>query len=395
MQLKFKMLTLRQIVSQIRSEDWFVTIDLKDAYFHISIRPCHRKFLRFAFGGKSYQYRVLPFDLALSPRNFTKCVDAALVLLRLQGIRIMNYIDKWLILAQSHQLAVRHRDVVLAHMKKLGLRLNAKISVLSPLQRTTFLGVIWDSTLMQARLSPACIESILSAVERIRLGQSLTARQFQRLLCFMSAASNVIPFGLLHMRPLQWWLRIKGFSPRGNPFHMIKVTAWHHRPSCLGNVEETLVPVPGSYVGSFMSSQDANDRCLPHGLRSDLRGTLESRSVEGPSSLMAHQPSGDVGCISCSQEFPNRSQGPPCACPLRQHIGGLLHKTPGGLRSRPLCKLACQILLWSQGKLLSLRSTYIPGAHNIGVDILSRQGLRPREWKIHPKVVELIWKEFD
>ncbi len=61
-------------------------------------------------------------------------------------------------------------------------------------------------------------------------------------------------------------------------------------PSCLGNVEETLVPFPGSRVGSFMSSQDANDRCLSHGLGSDLRGMLESGSVEGPSSLMAHQP---------------------------------------------------------------------------------------------------------
>ncbi len=98
MQLKFKMLTLRQIVAQIRSEDWFVTIDLKDAYFHISIHPCHRRFLRFAFGGKAYQYQVLPFGLALSPRTFTKCVDAALVPLRPQAIRIMNYIDDWLIL---------------------------------------------------------------------------------------------------------------------------------------------------------------------------------------------------------------------------------------------------------------------------------------------------------
>ncbi len=101
-------------------------------------------------------------------------------------------------------------------------------------------------------------------------------------------------------------------------------------PSCLGNVEETLVPVTVSHVGSFMSSQDANDRCFSHGLGNDLRGMLKSRSVEGPSSLMAHQPSGDVGCVSCSQEFPSRSQGPPCACPLRQHIGGLVHKSPGG-----------------------------------------------------------------
>ncbi len=95
------MLTLRQVVSQIRSEDWFVRIDPKDAYFHISILPTHREFLSFAFGGEAYQYRVLPFGLALSPRTFTKCVDAALAPLRLQGVRILNYIDDWLILACS------------------------------------------------------------------------------------------------------------------------------------------------------------------------------------------------------------------------------------------------------------------------------------------------------
>ncbi len=38
-------------------------------------------------------------------------------------------------------------------------------------------------------------------------------QQFQKLLGLMSAASNVIPFGLLYMRPLQWWRKTKGFSP--------------------------------------------------------------------------------------------------------------------------------------------------------------------------------------
>ncbi len=105
---KFKMLTIKMIVSQIQSGDWFVTIDLKDAYFHVEILPQHRKFLRFAFGGEAYQYRVLPFDLALSPRTYTKCMDAALAPLRLRGICILNYIDDWLILAQSQELALRH-----------------------------------------------------------------------------------------------------------------------------------------------------------------------------------------------------------------------------------------------------------------------------------------------
>ncbi|KAL0183515.1 hypothetical protein M9458_019211, partial [Cirrhinus mrigala] len=223
MWLKFRMLTVSQVVSQIRFEDWFVTIDLKDAYFHVSILPQHRKFLRFAFRGEAYWYRVLPFGLTLSPRTFTKCVDAALAPLRLRGIRILNYIDDWLILAQSEHMAAQHRDVILAHMKELGLRLNAKKSVLSPLQRTTYLGVVWNSTTMQACFVTCSVRVDPHCSHESERGRSLTVKQFQRLLGLMAAASNVVPFGLLYMRPLQWWLRTKGFSPRGNPFRMIKV----------------------------------------------------------------------------------------------------------------------------------------------------------------------------
>ncbi len=40
---KFKMLTMKTIMSQIQGGDWFVTIDLKDAYFHIQIIQRHRR----------------------------------------------------------------------------------------------------------------------------------------------------------------------------------------------------------------------------------------------------------------------------------------------------------------------------------------------------------------
>lgn len=82
---KFKMLTLKAITSQISSIDWFVTIDLKDVYFHIGILPENRKFTRYSFGSKAYQYCVLSFGLA-----FTKCMDAALAPLCLQGICVLN-----------------------------------------------------------------------------------------------------------------------------------------------------------------------------------------------------------------------------------------------------------------------------------------------------------------
>ncbi len=195
---------------------------------------------------------------------------------------------------------------MLTHMKELGLRQNTKKSVISPLQWTTFLGVVWDSTSMQARLSPASCRVILSAVKRIMLGQSLTVKQFQRLLGLMVLASNMIPFGTTVHETSTVVAQDQRFFSEGQPLlhdqgHVAMLL-------CLGNMEETLVPVPGSRAGSFMSSQDANDRCLSHRLGSDPRGTLESRSVEG-------------------------------------------------------------------------LAAYIPGAHNIGADILSRQGLRPGGWR--------------
>ncbi|CAM4563843.1 unnamed protein product [Leuciscus chuanchicus] len=75
--LLFKMVTAKRILECVRPQGWFAAIDLKDAYFHVSILP-----RRFAFERRAYQYTVLPFGLALSPRIFKKVVKAALVPLR-------------------------------------------------------------------------------------------------------------------------------------------------------------------------------------------------------------------------------------------------------------------------------------------------------------------------
>ncbi len=91
-------------------------------------------------------------------------MDAALAPLRLQGIRVLNYLDDWLILAHSRELVSRHRDIVLAHIHSLGLRMNAKKSVLLPSQRTVFLGVRLDSVQMQARLAPARIPDLTACL---------------------------------------------------------------------------------------------------------------------------------------------------------------------------------------------------------------------------------------
>ncbi len=189
--LPFKMLTHRRMIKCIQPQDWFAAIDLKDAYFHVSILPRHRPFLRFAFEGRAWQYRVLPFGLSLSPRVFTKVVEGALTPLREVGVRILNYLDDWLILAQSREQLGDHRDLVLRHLSQLGLRVNWEKSKLSPVQRISFLGVELDSVSMTARLTEERAQAVLNCLSSFRGRNVVPLKQFQRLLGHMASAAAI------------------------------------------------------------------------------------------------------------------------------------------------------------------------------------------------------------
>ncbi|XDV48547.1 hypothetical protein PO909_017946 [Leuciscus waleckii] len=82
-----------------------------------------------------------------------KVVEAALVPLRQHGVRILNYLDDWLILAHSREQVCEHRDLVLRHLARLGLRVNWEKSKLSPVQRIYFLGIEINSVAMYAQLT--------------------------------------------------------------------------------------------------------------------------------------------------------------------------------------------------------------------------------------------------
>ena len=59
---------------QGQRQDYAFKIDLQDAYFHVTIHPSSRKYLRFAFENKVYQFWVLPFGLNTAPQVFTRLV---------------------------------------------------------------------------------------------------------------------------------------------------------------------------------------------------------------------------------------------------------------------------------------------------------------------------------
>ena len=47
-------------------------LDLKDAYYTLPIHPSHRKYMRFIYQDRTYQFQCLPFGLSSALRAFTK-----------------------------------------------------------------------------------------------------------------------------------------------------------------------------------------------------------------------------------------------------------------------------------------------------------------------------------
>ncbi len=383
--LPFKMLTQKRIFGCVRPLDWFAAIDLKDAYFHVSILPRHRPFLRFAFEGQAYQYKVLPFGLSLSPRVFTKVVEAALVPLREQGVRILNYLDDWLILAQSRKQLSAHRDLVLKHLSLLGLRVNWEKSKLVPTQRISFLGMEFDSVNQTARLTQERAQSVLNCFKTLSGRTAVPLKLFQRLLGHMAAAAVTVPLGLLHMRPLQHWHYVQ--FPRW---------AWKHgtyrvqiTPACCKTFRPWSDP---SFLRAGVPLEQVSRHAVVFtdasttGWGATYNGHAVSGVWTGPQ-LHWH--------INCLELLAVRL--------ALSRLRGRLQRKDVLVRTdntatvayinRRMSQLARHLLLWSQKHLRSLRAIHIPGVFNRAADELSRAAL-PGEWRLHPQAVQLIWGRF-
>jgi len=156
----------------VQPSDWFTTIDLKDAYFHVKIAPKHRKYLRFAFQGVAYEYNRLPLRYSLSPRTFSKCVATALQPLRDHGMRVFFY--DLIVIARSRE--------------------GGKNSPIDPSgleeEQVEYLGILLDAGRLRATLSESRLETGIPASGSLPAatggnGDSLT---FMQTLGLMAAA---------------------------------------------------------------------------------------------------------------------------------------------------------------------------------------------------------------
>ena len=123
----------------LNRNDWLCKIDLKDAYLTTNIEISCRKYLRFEWGNKIYQFKCLPFRLASAVRIYTKLMKPVVSLLRKSGIRLIIYLNDILLMAESPEKLTQARDSTFFFLQSLGFVINWE--KINPMSSTRFSGI--------------------------------------------------------------------------------------------------------------------------------------------------------------------------------------------------------------------------------------------------------------
>ncbi len=301
-------------------------------------------------------------------------MDAALSPLRQMGIRILNYPPHdWLIRAQSEWWNYfHHRTLILSHLERLGLRVNFAISALSPQPRISFLGTV---------LGLSSHESGDSARRALAIQKLAAHLQERHRSPTQSVSENAGPYGRsiasvtagpAPHAPLQRWLK-----PRVPHNALASRTLAYQGESGLCNspdpLEEPTVDGEGRGHGLVHTRKVVTTDASNTGWGGAVRRQTDLRPLVEDGERLPHQLLGNASSCRACQFFPAGPNRTPCADSLRQHVRGVLYKSPGRcLLEAPLI-LAERLLEWAQLNLRSLRAAHLPGRLNQGADMLSSE----------------------
>ena len=161
--------TVKHVILMMRRNCLFSSIDFKHAFFSVQIDPTYRKFLRFVWNNKHYQFICMPQGLGPASRIFTKILKPAFAHLRGLGLEICGYIDDSISIHDDNDDEYEATmNYAVQFFDKLGFTINTAKSVLPPV-RTKIIehleGFVFNSENMTVELTIAkkdCIHDLAS-----------------------------------------------------------------------------------------------------------------------------------------------------------------------------------------------------------------------------------------
>ena len=190
------------IISMIRPGDYFVSIDISDAYYSIAMHILAQPFLTFIFLNIYYSFTCLPQGLTSAPRIFTRVMRVVMSYLRARGLRISAWLDDLLLAGASASLTAAQTTTTLGTLEELGFLPNYEKSVLIPVQRISHLGLIWDSVKFAIFVPPEKNQDVKLKCQKA-LSSCVSVRFLASILGSIEYFRWGFPFAAVHYRLLQ------------------------------------------------------------------------------------------------------------------------------------------------------------------------------------------------
>ena len=216
LQTPFKMETVASVLLSVREGDFLASIDLKNMYFQMPVHQSSRKLLRFLSGGVVYRFKALCFGLLTAPQVFTQVFAAVSAWAHSHRIRLLRYLDNWLVLASSEAVAKKNVQDLLSLCHSLRIVIDEEKSDLVPLRTANYLGMTIDTGAARIFMFLARVGKFLSVAETFCALSAPPAQLWQVLLGHLTLLERLVPHSRLRMRSQQWHLKTH-WSPESDP----------------------------------------------------------------------------------------------------------------------------------------------------------------------------------
>ena len=212
----FKIEDLRTALNLLDKDDFMCSLDLKDAYLLVTIYEEDKKYLRFECRNQLYQFNALPFGLTSAPFVFTKICKPIVNWLRTQGVRLVIYLDDFLIIGRTQEEALRYTKLIVSLLLYLGFLINWEKSELEPQNSCQFLGMIINSAVMSLELPEKKCANIKDTLE-VLSSKKIKIESLAELIGVLVAACPGEAYGWLYYKELELVKRRALILHQNNP----------------------------------------------------------------------------------------------------------------------------------------------------------------------------------
>jgi len=199
----FKMENLQLALSLMEDHCFMASIDLKDAYYSVSINESYRKYLRFVWNDQLYQFSCLPNGLSSAPRLFTKLMKPIFAKLRQEGFVSVYYLDDIWLMGRSVIECCDNVSATRELLSQAGFLINFEKSEMNPSNKIKFLGFLLDSDKMIVQLTPEKRTKIVEFCSTLLNEEIFSIRFVAKVIGILISSLPAVLHGELYYRFLE------------------------------------------------------------------------------------------------------------------------------------------------------------------------------------------------